>query len=718
LVKLGKAFSIVAVLTLLILLAPAVILAPVGSVAAAGDNVTEEIEATFNFSVVSGGQWGGFTAGSGGLQNGTSGVPRLALVQYTRPNVVKTTTLAGCGFRNYTTGSGSVASTVGNLTGTMTLEWIAFRFNQTYNKTPIYMTATNFGWMAGRGHYYDTGNASNNFTFVFVADLDCNGDMTVAAGKGFIYSVEENGRFGNMANPTDLRCKIIGDFDIALSGGTYSGNFHLRNYPPDEVYDSGVLNVTGGVMQEWTDNIAPQVELLNVTSDGSMFTPYDTLYQPGFEEIDWGKDPGKTVNYSVRLGVNATMDLTRDSALYLNQSVGAPNNTTYITIQANPVCILHINDTYAVTGSDHTAYGELWEFLILSLPLQKLALHDYFNQTGYTFCPFGTVNGQPTSGTGCYAGTESCADAKIAIESSVGNSLQSSTDNTYGLFPHPKVTSVSPPIGMNGTTQNVTIKGRYFLRAAGEKSGLVPNSGSVDFGAGITVNSYSFKNSSPIDNEIRVSITIAANATNGARVVNVTSCFGYDGTGAGNGTAPYESGYGAFNVSNATGTLSGHVDLKRKAAAGCTTWVTPLLVRFFDPSTKTEMAWSNINVTTDVWGNFNATGVGVGIYDVAVKNFTCLSRMVVGQTFSAGNTTTVNFNTSGVTTGVLIESDTDNNDQIVLNDYNRVLTKFGLGPLDPGWNAMYDFDRSGLIDLADFNLVLTKYGQLGNIYSY
>jgi len=167
-----------------------------------------------------------------------------------------------------------------------------------------------------------------------------------------------------------------------------------------------------------------------------------------------------------------------------------------------------------------------------------------------------------------------------------------------------------------------------------------------------------------------------------------------------------------------TGTLKGHVDLKRSDKAGCTTWVTPLVVRFFDNSTKLEMSWSPVNITTDAYGNFTVEGIVVGTYDIGVKNWTCLSRMAYGQAFSAGNATTINFNTTGVTKGVLTESDTDNNDQIVLNDFNRVLSKFGAVPGDPGWNAMYDFDRSGAIDLADFNLVLTKYGQVGDIFNY
>jgi len=138
------------------------------------------------------------------------------------------------------------------------------------------------------------------------------------------------------------------------------------------------------------------------------------------------------------------------------------------------------------------------------------------------------------------------------------------------------------------------------------------------------------------------------------------------------------------------------------------------VVRFFDNATHNETVWSPINVTTDTWGNFTIDGIPSGTYDVGVKNWTSLSRTVLGQAFSAGNTTTINFTTMGV----LTESDTDNNDLIVLNDFNRVLTRFGAVPGDPGWNAMYDFDRSGAIDLADYNLVLTKYGQLGDIYQY
>ena len=160
--------------------------------------------------------------------------------------------------------------------------------------------------------------------------------------------------------------------------------------------------------------------------------------------------------------------------------------------------------------------------------------------------------------------------------------------------------------------------------------------------------------------------------------------------------------------------LQGHVDLKRNYAAGNSTWETPLVVRFFDNATHNETAWSPINVTTDAYGNFTIDGVVVGTYDVGVKNWTSLSRMSSGEVFSAGNTTTINFTTAGV----LSEGDTDNDDQVKLADFNRILVNYNAEPGYGNWNAMYDFDRSAKIDLADFNLVLTNYGGKGDIYQY
>ena len=689
--KLWTSLSLLLVVVMLLFLAPTLLLLPGQIVSAAGEEVTQEIEATFSFNETGLlGDWYSFTAGSGTIQP-----PGPCLAQYTRDNVIAyngiNQTVPDCQFRNYTTGSGGVA---GDLAGTLSLAWNTVTFNYTYPYTPRYnATDPYFGWMAGRGHFYDGSNTNNNFTFVFVADFDCNThNMTNAAGKGFMLSVNENGAFAGH--------KIIGDFEITKTGDSYTGSFHLRNYPPDEVYALGMLNVGGGVLQEFTDNITAGVSLVDFTQDGAISTPTDDITK--FEEVAWGRDPIKNIT-SGHLGVGGEMDLSRNNILYLKQPV--KNATQWVYIQGLPVCNLYINDTNAGTrAGDGSSYGKLYELLLLTIPYQELTVNmsvpNYFDQYGYTFTPFGMFN----PSTECYAGTESFANAEIFIQAVVGTALQHSTDLSYGLYPHPRVTSITPNNGNSGQTMSVTIAGKYLLRAAN----FANNTGSVSFGLGVTVNSYSFKNSSPIDNEIIANITIGSVVSAGPRDVNVTSCFGYAG---GHGAAPYESDVvvGGFTINGNTGTLNGHVDLKRKAPAGNFTWVTPLVVQFFDNSTKTLVLVKN--VTTDAYGNFTLGDIGVGTWDVAVKNWTTLSRMAYSNVFTTGNNS-ISFGPQ------LAESDTDNDDQIKGADFNRVLVNFGAVPGDPNWNAMYDFDRSFKIDGADFNLVLTKFNLKGDLYYY
>ena len=677
-VKAGKFFSIFAVLTLLILLAPAVISAPGQNVSADVEDVVQEVTATFSFSESAGGDWYTFTAGSGTIE-GTP--PRLCLAQFTRDNVLRNTTLAGCEYRNYTTGSGTVS---GELSGALSLEWITFTFNQKYSHTPLYHdygSGAHFGWMAGRGHI------GSDITFAYVIDFDSdNATMSNAVGKGFLTSVNETGAFAGH--------KIIGDFEITKSGTSYSGTFHLRNYAPNEVYNLGQLTVSGGVLQEQTDDIsAGGLELANITTDGSMSTPADDDFPTAFEEVDWGRDPIKYVTAG-HLGANGTMDLSRNNVLYLAQPV--VGNVTWVHIQGNPVCNLFINDTYAVTGNDGTSYGELWELLVLSIPYQELPVDtenpNYFWQYGYTFTPFGLLH----DATGCYAGTESYADAYIGIQATVGQALQQSTDTSYGLYPHPKVTSVIPATASPGATNvAVTIKGKYFLRA----DDYVPNSGSLDFGSGITVNSYTIKNSSPIDNEITANITIAGGASVGKRNVTVTSCFNYT---AGNGTAPYKAGtlVDGFEVVAAGSSLDGHVDLGGLPATNVT-------VRFFTPDTTSQVMKKY--GSTDSSGNFTITGITPGTYDVAVKSSTSLSKLVAGVTFSSD--TSVNF-------GALSEGDSSNDDYVDAGDYAALSFAWLSYPGLPNWDATADYSRDEYVDASDYALLSFNWLKWGDTYGW
>jgi hypothetical protein len=690
-VKLGKTFSIFVVLTLLILLAPAVILSPVASVAANGGGVVQEIGATLTFSETEPGQWWPFIAGSGGIQP-----PGPDLEQFTRDHVIAGVLVPGCGFRNYTTGAGSV---VGDLVGTVDMAWLTTNFSKKYDKPAQlyhdYGETAHFGWMMGRGHYYEEGNTSNNFTFVFALDFDSDPDITNAVGKGLFLSVEENGIFGNMTDPPEQRHKIIGAFDVTKAGAVYTWDLHLRNYDPSEVFDLGILNVTGGVLQENTDNITFGVDILDYQTDGPQ--PTWTNVTTNFEEVTWGRDPMKTVN-SGHLGANGAMDVSRNTILYLEINLGAG----WVRIQGTTGNNIYINDTdTGVRAGDGSKYGELYELLLLYIPDQTLPIGEFFSQFGYTFTSFEMHN----ASTGWYEGSENFADpAQIDIESAVGVSLQNSIDHSYGLYPHPKVENVGPPGGKPNTTMDVTISGKYFLRAAGAKSGWVPNSGSVDFGPNITVNSYTINTNNPINNTITANITIAADATPGPRVVNVTSCFNYS---SGNGVAPYLSGLGSFSVVEGNATLEGHISYISRGTAGDPRWAQPFTVRCFEEGNLNNEQWSQ-NATTDNNGVFTIIGLAPGTYDIGIVNFTCLSELNTSVTLTNNITNVVDFGTTR-------EGDSNGNDAVTGMDFSILAGVFNTAPAG---NPNCDFNRDNAVTGMDFSLLAGNFNTVGPLQGY
>ena len=168
----------------------------------------------------------------------------------------------------------------------------------------------------------------------------------------------------------------------------------------------------------------------------------------------------------------------------------------------------------------------------------------------------------------------------------------------------------------------------------------------------------------------------------------------------------------------ATGTLKGHVSFYRAENPGDPTWETPLVVRFFDNSTKLEVVgWSPINITTDAYGNFTIEDIVIGTYDIGIKNWTSLSKMVYGKNFTGGSVTEANFTT-------LIEADCDNNDKTESADYSKVLNNYGVRETTNAtfwatyelWKA--DYNRDQKIDGSDYASVLNNYGKRGDIFYY
>jgi len=693
--KAWSLFSILVVFALLILLAPAAILLPGKNVVLGnpGENTTQEIDAGFNFTETDVDPWENFEAGKISIDEPYG----LCLEQFTREHVIKHSSIPGCQYRNYTSANGTVYS--GDLNGTLWMQWHTVLFNRTYNLTPKYnetlFTATKFGWMVGRGYFEDGDNSNNTFTFVFFVDFDSNDDMSTAAGKGFMVSASQTGRWANAAGEQDEdenMHRIIGDFDITKDGATYDGSFHLRDYPPEEVFDRGWTNVTGMVLQEDSDPIRLGLNLVSWLEDGPHPTPSNEAITTNWEEIEWGKDPIKIITDSTYMGTGGKMDISRNTILYLNQKL----MESRVRIQGTAACNLLIDDTYAATGDDDTSHGKMYYLLPLYIPDQELPFNEFFSQSGYTFSPFGLLN----PSTECYAGQEYFADALIEIEAVSGDADQNSWDKSYGLYPHPNLTSISPSSGYVGETLDVTISGKYLLRAEDYDT----NTGSVGFGPNITVNSYWFKNSSPLDNEIIARITIDPGAGTVAEDVNVTSCFGYAG---GQGAGPYWSDELAdvFTVKALEGaTIEGTVAFPSRVGSE----VEPFTVKVFEEGNLDNELW-NFTAITDQNGVYIISNLAMGTYDIGIKNCTCVSELNTSVTLNS--TAVVDF--GGVREGDIIESD-----KVDGFDVSALGMAYGAKPANVNWNPSADLNRSGKVDGFDVSMLGMNYGERGAAKGY
>jgi len=157
-----------------------------------------------------------------------------------------------------------------------------------------------------------------------------------------------------------------------------------------------------------------------------------------------------------------------------------------------------------------------------------------------------------------------------------------------------------------------------------------------------------------------------------------------------------------------TGTLRGQVNFMGRGTPGTDRWVETFVVRFFDNATKVEKSWSPINATTNNTGVFTITGVVAGKYDIAIKNWTCLSEVVTNVTLSAGALTVVDFGTTR-------EGDANGNDAVTGMDFSLVSGVFNTAP--PG-NPNCDFDRNGAVSGMDFSLLNGNFNKVGSLVGY
>ena len=510
-IKVWGSFSILVVVALVVLLAPAaVFLAPAVSVVEAA--VTQELTANFSLDTAAvNGTWHGFTFGSGGGLE----APGARMEQFTRSGVNRTTTLSGCNFREYSRYTGTIS---GDISGSLDFKFNMWDFATDYPYTPDYHTGSHFGTMFGRG-YVDEGGG-DTFYFVMIADLDGTSWFSTAAGRGLLVSYDETGAYSGH--------KVIGSFDIDISSGVYSGTMNLRNYPPDEIVYQGITRAEsdgkgdGALKEDNRDLVAEDLDLVYFNrSLGNYHTESCAYDEAGLEEATPGEEGPQTITSSP-LGAGGLVTNSRNGFVDAGQVFLGVYREGVVTTNS---CL---DDTYATTGDDGTTHGWLYQILFLDMPYTTTWWPD---QLGFMITSFDMPQ-QPTED---YAGMESYGENEMKFEPAFSGPCETHSNTTsWELRPTPKPLSCNPPSGSQGDTMNVTVSGRYFLRFSDFITGS-----SIDFGPGITVNYWTLTNPSPVDNNITVNITIDGGAALGYRDVNLTACFG-------NGTA---------NETNQMGTL-------------------------------------------------------------------------------------------------------------------------------------------------------------------
>ena len=136
-----------------------------------------------------------------------------------------------------------------------------------------------------------------------------------------------------------------------------------------------------------------------------------------------------------------------------------------------------------------------------------------------------------------------------------------------------------------------------------------------------------------------------------------------------------------------------------------------MTVRFYDPATKNETAWSPLNGTTDDSGNFTVDNVTPGTWDVIVKNCSALSQLNESRTFTAGETTGADFGGSR-------EGDCDSSDTVAIADRILLYNGWGKETDQPGYNVCCDLDRSGTLAMGDRIIMYANWGQSGDLQGY
>ena len=565
-------------------------------------------------------------------------------------------------FFNMSTASGSIS---GDLSGSIDFKWNRIDFATPYLPAEGRFIAS----PDGVGILYIKANVTDtilgDLTIVGAADLDYTSSSV--KGEGIVMSVEDWTK-GLTTAPDRV---LIGEMSYEISGGTITGTFSLRNYSQTPVGLEGKVDpaqswlyLEGQLINDESD------EIIDLTGTGEtvefmQFTrgPVDPYHRIVLEEMAPGREADQDITAG-DAGVGGTISLLRTGVLDV------------IDVQEQDIPV------YAITGT--RTVEDNWASNIPGMRgvAKTVVLVDMTNfdftgidQQSYTIMP-GYTEGY--LGEGYYAGFEAYVIPYTHISLTL---YLAGDDYRYSLLPTPVVSAVIPNVGQGGDTFEVTINGKWFW----VNETFHPLT--IDFGVDVTVNSHTVVS----DTEITASITIDGGAGIGASDVSVTKR-GQTGT--------LSDGFGVGSA------VDGLVVFPARTI-GTDAYIEPFSVTLFDVGT-TNVHWSG-SATTNNTGVFTITGFTPDTYDIAIKNWTCLSELKTNVVLTLGATTVVAF------TSTTREGDSNNDDWITMADLSLLLTGWGSQEGDPNYSVHYDFNRDGWVTMADLSLMLANWGDSGDL---
>ncbi len=368
----------------------------------------------------------------------------------------------------------------------------------------------------------NVGSRSETMDVLLTGENFLNGITSVSFGSGItVNALTINSATELSANITIASNATLGFRNVAVTNPAPGGGTATF------VNAFSVVNPTPALT-----NVAPALGLQNQTLDVVLT---GTGFLSGITSVNFGADV--TINATT---INSLTQLTANITIGANAAVGARD-----------VSVTNIapgGGTATLAGSFTVGYNAPALTSIAPINANRLQTLDVvFTGTNFinavTTVDFGaevtinsvTVNSATQLTANIFiAGSAALGVRNVSVTNPTPAGGTATLPNAFTIGnPAPSLTNLAPAVGEREQTLDVVLTGGNFV------DGLT----SVNFGAGITVNTTTINSAT----QLTANITIASTATTGPRTVSVTNA------APGGGTATFVNG---FNVHNAAPTLT------------------------------------------------------------------------------------------------------------------------------------------------------------------